>query len=965
MVAAQPHSPYAGRASVEHQRKVSVTVDELVSQRPAVNSWSPEYLDSLYEAWKTDPRSVEPQWQHFFQGFELGLEGSPPEPPRAAAPAPVPAAGPVAETPPLDLEYIQKQIKVTSLVYHYRDIGHLVAKLDPLGRERLRPEMLRLESFDLTEEDLGREFVTTVPGLPRPVALQRVIEHLEGIYCGTLGAEYMHIQTTEERRWIQSRLEDETMRYTVEEDERREILRKLHEAEIFEHFLHTRYRGQKRFSLEGSETLIPMLWTTMEALTEHDVEYSVLGMAHRGRLNVLANIMQKAYDYIFAEFEDNYEDSSDGGGDVKYHKGYSSRVTLPNGRDLHVTLTANPSHLEAVGPVVQGRCRARQRIIADSGRNRSVPILLHGDAAFSGQGIVAETFQMVKLPGYSTGGTIHIVVNNQIGFTTDPKAARSSVYCTDVAKMVQAPIFHVNGDDPDSCARIMKLAVDYRQRFNKDVVIDLWCYRKHGHNEGDEPAFTQPKMYEVIRRMKSVCTLYADQLRKEAVVSSEAIREMQQEVESVLEKAQEHGRETPVRFNQEAFREVWGGFNRKYTFDPAETAFPAETLREIARNMARLPDDFEPHPKLKRLLKARRDSVLKDSGMDWGTAETLAYGSLLWEGTPVRLTGQDSRRGTFSHRHAALTDIRTENVHIPLNHLKEGQARFCIYDSPLSEVSVVGFEYGYSLGDPNMLIIWEAQFGDFANGAQVVIDQFISCAETKWDRSSGLVLLLPHGYEGQGPEHSSARLERFLQLCAQDNMQVANPTTPAQFFHIMRRQMKRNFRKPLVIMSPKSLLRHPKVVSSLADLSEGGFQDVLDDPKIEDPSAVRRIILCSGKVYYDLDARREKLGNFGDTAILRLEELYPLYTEYIESVLSRYPDDCEMIWCQEEPKNMGAWTYISDALEEKMNIRLRYVGRAPSAAPAVGSTRLHERELRDMLEKALPAPVEAGAMATG
>ncbi len=931
-------------------------MDDLVSQRPAINSWSADYLDSQYESWKADPESVEPQWRHFFEGFELGLEG-------VAPPAPAPA--PAGAGPAPDGDYIDKQIKVSSLVYHYRDIGHLLARLDPLGRERNRPGMLRLESFNLREEDLDREFVTTVPGLPRPVTLRRAIEHLEGIYCGTLGAEYMHIQNTEERRWIQSRLEDESMRYGVEAEERRVILRKLHEAEIFENFLHTRYRGQKRFSLEGSETLIPMLWLSMAELTEHDVEFMVLGMAHRGRLNVLANIMQKAYDYIFAEFEDNYEDTSDGGGDVKYHKGYSSRVTLHNGRDLHVTLTANPSHLEAVNPVVQGRCRARQRIIGDRERNRAVPILLHGDAAFSGQGMVAETFQMVKLPGYSTGGTIHIVVNNQIGFTTDPASARSSVYCTDVAKMVQSPIFHVNGDDPDTCAQVMKLAVDYRQRFNKDVVIDLWCYRKHGHNEGDEPAFTQPRMYDVIRKMKSVCTLYTKKLDEEGVIGHEAVGEMQREVEEVLEKAQEQARDTPVRFNQEAFREVWGGFNRKYTFESADTTFPAEDLREIARRMTTLPEGFSPHPKLKRLLKGRHDSVMEDTGMDWGTVEALTYGSLLWEGTPVRLTGQDSRRGTFSHRHSVLTDVKTEDVYTPLNSVREGQARFCIYDSPLSEVSVVGFEYGYSLGDPNMLIIWEAQFGDFANGAQVIIDQFISCAETKWDRSSGLVLLLPHGYEGQGPEHSSARLERFLQLCAQDNMQIANLTTPAQFFHIMRRQMKRNFRKPLVIMSPKSLLRHPKVVSRLSDLSEGTFQDVLDDPKIEDPSAVRRILLCSGKVYYDLDARREKQGNHGDTAILRLEEIYPLYADYLKRVLARYPDDCEMIWCQEEPKNMGAWTYISDAVEEKLGIRLKYIGRPASAAPAVGSTRLHERELRELFEKALPAPVAEQAMAGG
>jgi 2-oxoglutarate dehydrogenase E1 component len=707
-----------------------------------------------------------------------------------------------------------------------------------------------------------------------------------------------------------------------------------------------------------------MLSFALEAAGDLGVEEAVIGMAHRGRLNVLANVLHKEYDDIFAEFEDNYLPKQEGGGDVKYHKGYSSTYRTRTWKELSLTLAANPSHLEAVDPIVGGRARAKQRLRGDTARKRVIPILIHGDAAFCGQGIVAECLQMSNLPGYTTGGTVHLIVNNQIGFTTDPINSRSSVYCTDVAKTIQAPIFHVNGDDPEMCAWIVKLAVEFRQKFGRDVVVDMWCYRKHGHNEADEPAFTQPKMYELIRKMKSTTQLYQEKLKAEGVITEAEIERMKRDIEDVLDRAQQEGKEVAVKFNQTGFRKVWTGIQRNFTFDPVDTTVPMELLKEIAVRLAHIPEGFTPHRKLVRLIEQRRQVVLDNAPMDWATAEALCFGSLLREGIPVRLSGQDSQRGTFSQRHAVLTDMNTEEDYIPLNFLSEKQARFCIYDSPLAEASVLGFEYGYSLGDPKMLIMWEAQFGDFANGAQVIIDQFIVSAEAKWDRSSGLVLLLPHGYEGQGPEHSSARIERFLQLCADENIQVVYPTTPAQYFHLLRRQMKRSFRKPLVVMTPKSLLRHPKAVSLASELASGGFLEVLDDPEVKDPMAITRLMLCSGKVYYDLLEERERTGR-KDTAIIRLEQLYPLHTTLLRSVVERYPKASgNIIWAQEEPKNMGGWLHLSAWIEEELGVRMRYVGRPEAPAPAVGSKSVHEREVMEFMAAAFPlqdAPVPAGA----
>ncbi len=922
-------------------------MDDIPPQRQAINSWSPEYIEELYRSWKKDRDSVPSQWQTFFDGFELGLtrDGS------ASTPAATPAKP--------DNDYIELQGRVNSLVYHYRDIGHLMATVDPLGRERPRPENLRLSAFRLEGVDPSMEFRVWIEGLPGMAKLKDIVAHLEKVYCGNVGAEFMHIQNTEERRWIQSRIERLEADDPLGPGERTALLRKLHQAELFESFVHTRFKGQKRFSLEGAETLIPLLWIGIDRSGTLGIEEVVMGMAHRGRLNVLANIINKAYDDIFAEFEDNYEKGVHGGGDVKYHKGYSSNFMTTGGKLVYITLAANPSHLEAVDPVVLGRARAKQRLRGDTAkRNRVMPLLIHGDAAFAGQGIVAETLQMVKLPGYATGGTLHIIVNNQIGFTTDPINARSSVYSTDVAKMVESPVFHVNAEDVDACARVIRLAVEYRQRYGKDVVIDMWCYRKYGHNEADEPAFTQPLMYDLIRAKEPVRTIYSRQLVGESIISTEDVAQMEQDLREVLDAAHAHGRLNPVRKNQAAFRKKWDGFKRNYNFDPVDTTVSADVLRQIATRCAAIPEGFHPHRKVEDLYQQRLAAVTKGEPFDWGTAEMLAYGSLLWEGTPIRLTGQDSRRGTFSHRHAVLTDIENEKTWTPLSGVKEGQAEFCVHDSPLAEASVLGYEYGYSLGDPEMLIMWEAQFGDFVNGAQTIIDQFIASAESKWERFSGLVMLLPHGYEGQGAEHSSAKLERFLQLCADDNMQVVNLTTGAQYFHLMRRQIKRRFRKPLVVMSPKSTLREKN--STINDLATGTFREIIDDPSVSDRSRIKRIMLCSGKVYNDLVARREETGS-DETAIVRMEQLYPVHTEMLTQILESYPAGAKLVWAQEEPRNMGAWTFISLYLEEHFGLKLEYVGRPASPVPAVGSPKMHLKEVQDLREAAFPSRVEAVA----
>ena len=924
-------------------------MSEIKTTVPGINAWSPDYIENQYEQWKANPASVDAQWQYFFQGFDLAAaqgEGA------AATTGATSTAG-------ADAAFIDKNGRVNSLVYHYRDVGHLAANLDPLGIKRAQPEMLELDFHGLSEADLETSFRTGVKEFGGVAKLKDIIGYLKSIYCGTMGVEYMHMQNTAERRWLQERLENSTIKPAISADEKRALLRKLLQAEMFENFLHTRYKGEKRFSLEGGETLIPILWYALECAGASKAKEVVVGMAHRGRLNVLANIINKSYDEIFSEFEGNYDNLGDGGGDVKYHKGYSSNFITSRGDFIKLTLTANPSHLEVVDPVVEGRVRAKQRLLDDKERRLVLPFLIHGDAAFAGQGIVAEMFNMMALPGYTTGGTIHFIVNNQIGFTTDPADARSTPYCTDVAKMVQSPIFHVNSEDPEMCANAVKIALEYRQTFRKDVVIDMWCYRKYGHNEGDEPAYTQPRMYEVIRTKKPISSIYYEKLREENVIGDNDVELMRSDLEQTLNDAQEYGKGNKVSKNKKAFQSRWKGFEKHFSFASVDTRFDAKVLDEMARKLADFPEGFKVNPKLQKQLIARRDLVLNREQLDWGLVENLAYGTLLLEKTPVRLSGQDCCRGTFTHRHAVLTDFNTEETFTPLNFIRPGaQERFCVYDSPLSEASIVGFEYGYSLGDPNMLIIWEAQFGDFANGAQVIIDQFISSAESKWERSSGLVFFLPHGYEGQGPEHSSARLERFLQLCADNNMVVANLTTPAQLFHALRKQMKQKFRKPLIIMTPKSLLRHPKAVSTVDELCNGGFQEIIVDAQVSDPAKVRRVLLHTGKVYYDLAARRSDVDR-KDTALIRMEQIYPLHVERLKEILARYPKATEFYWVQEEPRNMGAWAHIRESLQEQAGITVRYIGRKASAAPAVGSKKAHDAEQIELLETAIPATATA------
>ncbi|MBT8485524.1 MAG: 2-oxoglutarate dehydrogenase E1 component [Phycisphaerales bacterium] len=909
----------------------------------SINGWNGPYLDAMYERWQKDPSTLDDRWRTFFQGFDLAVQ----RPPLAAdggAPA-LPAAGAmVAHT---------KQGKVDSLVYHYRDIGHLAAELDPLGSVRPHPEYLELASFGLAESDLDETFDPGHLPLSNPASLRTIIDLLRDTYCRHVGVEYMHIQHRERRRWLQERMESVRNQPPFPTPEKMRILGELIEADGFENFLHTRYRGKKRFGLDGGETLIPMLDELAEFGPDHGVEEYTLAMAHRGRLNVLVNILRKTYDQIFTEFEEAWtEDFIEGGGDVKYHRGYSGDFTTSDGQNIRMTLSPNPSHLEFANSVVLGRARAKQRLRRDVEREQCVPILIHGDASFPGQGIVAECLNMMRLDGYTVGGALHIVVNNQIGFTTNPSDAHSGIYCTDLAKMVEAPIFHVNGDDPEACVFATRLAIAYRQRFKNDVVLDLWCYRRHGHNEGDEPTFTQPLLYEKIKNHPRVVHLYAKQLIDEGVISQTQFDELYQKHRDEMDAAQTRTKAKPVATSVKAFNSVWSGLAEQYSDEPVETGVKRETLLQVARAMGTVPEGFQVHRKIDRLMQGRRTAVEEDRPLDWAIGETLAYGTLLLEDHAVRLTGQDVERGTFSHRHAVVFDQETGAGHEPLNHIAEKQSKFCIHNSPLTESACLGFEYGYSLGHPQMLVIWEAQFGDFANGAQVIFDQFIASAEAKWRRFSGLTCFLPHGYEGQGPEHSSARLERFLQLCAKDNMQVVYPTTPAQFFHVLRRQMKRRFRKPLILMTPKSLLRHPKAVSSVEELVSDRFHHVLDDPQVTDPAAIRRLLFCSGKVYYDLTAHREKVG-CRDVAIVRVEQLYPFRVASVEPVLKRYAAAADVLWVQEEPRNMGAYRHVEAILRERFDLDVHYVGREPNSTPAVASMKMHQQEQERIMISAI------------
>ena len=937
----------------------------------SVNAWNAAFLDEAYARYLENPESVAADVRAFFRGFELGGGGQA-------------VAGGVGDA---ESDF---HAKVDDLVFAYRDMGHLAAKLDPFGREGEPVACLDFTEHGLSVSDLARPVNAVRLGMEGPLTLAEVIERLKRTYCSSIGAEIMHVPDRTERAWLIERCERHGGAVSFDNGRRVHILRQLLQSEMFEKFLGRRYPGDKRFSLEGSETLIPLLNGLLEHFSEHAVEEVVMGMAHRGRLNVLNNVLGKSYEQIFTEFEDTWqEDYTQGGGDVKYHRGYSGERRFPNGRSLHVALGSNPSHLEAVAPVVQGRTRAKQRHRGDKQRLRVAPIVVHGDAAVIGQGVVAETLNFSRLDGYATGGTIHVVVNNLIGFTTSPRDGRSSRYCTDVGKIVGAPVLHVNGEDPEACVMAALIAVEYRQNFKKDIFIDMHCFRRYGHNEQDEASFTQPLLYSLIKNKESALSVYAQRLRDEGVITDADMEQISKQLDSALEQAQEAARKSPYDPTIDPGSARWVGMTHTYTFDERSTAVSMDLIKEVCQALGTAPDGFNVHRKLRSLLKDRAN-LPQTGDIGYADAESLAYGTLLLEGVPVRLSGQDSRRGTFSHRHAVLVDSETAECYIPLNNMRSigepgtgleplqpdgkgrpAQAKFCVYDSPLSEFSVLGFEYGYALSDPNMLVIWEAQFGDFVNGAQVIIDQFITSAELKWDRWSGLVMLLPHGYEGQGPEHSSARLERFLEACADDNIEVCYPTTAAQTFHMLRRQVKRPFRKPLVVMTPKSLVRTP--TSKIEELTRGRFMEVLDDPTMleggrGDPKAIRDIVLCTGKIYWELAERREAIGR-RDVAIIRVEQLYPLHHDLLRAILERYPNATRAIWAQEEPRNMGAFQFIEDKLRHSMpdvlpNGELQYVGRKASASPATGSKRRHKVEQEALISEAIgPLPKEGDEQA--
>ena len=917
--------------------------------RPSfANHYNAALLDEMYAKWQQDPALVDANWAAFFEGFALGYA----TPPRAA--------GTTATAGASEAD-LARQGRVDDAVQAYRTLGHTLAQLDPLQNASPKQPLLTLEALGFTEGDLDQAVSSRYFMGGKSMRLREMLTLLQRIYTGKIGAEFMHISSSNVRNWLRERIEARPEMPAPEPAAQRTILSHLLAAEAFERFLHTRYVGQKRFSLEGGETLMPLLETILARCPSLGIKEIVMGMAHRGRLNVLANFLKKPVRTIFTEFSENYTpDLANGDGDVKYHLGYESQRELADGKEVSVRLASNPSHLEFVDPVVQGKARARQRILEDTAERRAVlPLLIHGDAAFIGQGIVAETLNMSQLPGYRTGGTVHIIVNNQIGFTTLPADSRSSLYCTDVAKMIDAPVFHVNGDDPEAVCFVGALAAEFRQEFKRDVIIDMYCYRKYGHNEGDEPSFTQPDLYAIIGQQPGVAALYRDRLTKAGRISAEDAAGILKEYETGCETALADVKAAYADQGQQpGSKHPFAGstaiFQPPFSFAPVDTAIPPETLEKIARAVTHVPDNIHVLAKLRKNLLDRRLKVFEAGGpYDWSFAETLAFGSLLLDGKPVRLSGQDSRRGTFSQRLSVLYDEKTRERYIPLNNLAEGQARFCVYNSPLSEAAVLGFDYGYSLDYPSMLCLWEAQFGDFVNGAQTIIDQFIVSAESKWQRPSGIVLLLPHGYEGQGPEHSSGRVERFLQACAEDNIQVCNVTTPAQYFHVLRRQMMRPFLKPLVIMTPKSLLRAEAAVSYNDDFTKARFREILEKPAEVGSAKARRVIFCTGKVYYDLLKAREA-NKADDTAIIRIEQLYPLHTEKLKAMIGSYAKAEKFVWCQEESQNMGAWSFIAPLLGELLPAgrKLIYAGRNASASPAVGAKTLHDREQKQLVAEA-------------
>ncbi|AWM78386.1 2-oxoglutarate dehydrogenase E1 component [Phenylobacterium parvum] len=944
-------------------------INELLAETSFLYGGNAAFIEDLYARWMKAPDSVEASWRSFFASIHDRAGAAQPMAPPAwtARKAPA-AAGQDVRAATLD------SLRAIMMIRAYRMRGHLRANLDPLGIAIPEGDASELDpaSYGFTEADYDRPiFLDYVLGLETGT-LREILAILKRTYCADIGVQYMHISDPAQKAWLQERIEGRDKEIVFTREGKIAILKKLIEAEGFERFLHKRFPGTKRFGLDGGEAMVPALEQIIKRGGALGVRDIVIGMPHRGRLNVLAAVMGKPYRVIFHEFQGGSTLPTDveGSGDVKYHMGASSDRAF-DGNSVHLSLTANPSHLEIVNPVVLGKARAKQAFVlretSDAGRNHVLPLLMHGDAAFAGQGVVAECFAISGTKGYRTGGCIHFIVNNQIGFTTAPKYSRSSPYPSDVALMVEAPIFHVNGDDPEATVYAVKVATEFRQKFGRDVVIDMFCYRRFGHNEGDDPTMTSPLMYARIKDHPSTREIYTRQLVAEGVVSEDDVSRWMGEFEAFLDAEFEAGK-TYKADKADWLDGKWAGLALPEGEDRrGNTSVPLPRLKSLGAAITAIPDGIDVHKNVRRVIEGRKSAIESGEGLDWATAEHLAFGSLLQDGFPVRLAGQDSVRGTFTQRHCGIIDQTTEAQYTPLNNLGAGQAHFEVIDSPLSEEAVLGFEYGFSLADPKTLVLWEGQFGDFANGAQVVIDQFISSGERKWLRMSGLVLLLPHGYEGQGPEHSSARLERFLQLCAEDNMQVVNCTTPANYFHVLRRQMKREFRKPLVVMTPKSLLRHKKAVSLLAEMAEGSsFHRVLHDDAergrhtaltLDPPEKIRRVVLCSGKVYYDLLEAREEKG-LTDIYLMRLEQFYPWPMKSLSTELSRFPN-AELVWCQEEPKNMGGWTFVDPWLEltlERLKVkakRARYVGRPASASTAAGQMSRHNRELQAFLTEAL------------
>ncbi|MDO5655394.1 MAG: 2-oxoglutarate dehydrogenase E1 component [Flavobacteriaceae bacterium] len=903
-----------------------------------LNAVHAEFIDNLYEKYTKYPDSIEPTWRTFFQGFDFARENF-----NGFSIEELSANHFVAEGVPED---IQKEFKVINLINAYRTRGHLFTQNNPVRSRRVYKPNLDIQNFGLEESDLDKKFdAAEIIGAKEKQTLRQIIQHLEDIYCGSIGIEYMYVRKPEEIQWIQNWLNQNLNQPVLTTAEKRQAMHKVNEAVAFESFLHTKFVGQKRFSVEGNESIIPALDEIINRGAEQGVEEFIVGMAHRGRLNVLANIFKKSYSQIFSEFEKKDFEEEYFDGDVKYHLGSTTLTETANGKKVKINLAPNPSHLETVGAVISGISRAKIDLNYQDNFRKVLPISIHGDAAIAGQGIVYELIQMESLDGYKTGGTIHIVINNQIGFTTNYLDGRSSTYCTDVAKVCMNPVMHVNADDVEAVIHAIRFAVDYRNEFGTDVFIDLLGYRKYGHNEGDEPRFTQPQLYNAIAKHKNVREIYRTKLENEGIVGEEFMQEMEKDFKEILENHFEESKKIEKNTLDPFMPEIWKDFQIKpeeEMLNPIDTKIDEKILKDVASAITQLPEGKKFIRKEVRLHEQRNNMVFKDDKIDWGMAEMLAYGSLLSEKFDVRVSGEDVERGTFSHRHAVIKTEETEEEFIQLNHISDDQGRMQIYNSLLSEYAVLGFDYGYAMAAPNTLTVWEAQFGDFANGGQIVIDQYISAAEDKWKVQNGLVLYLPHGYEGQGAEHSSARIERFLQLCAQGNMFVANCTTPANFFHILRRQMKTNYRKPLVIFTPKSLLRHPEVYSNIAELANGEFKPIIED-EIQEINQIKRVVFCSGKLYYDLLEHKNKTEN-KNVHLVRIEQLYPLDINQIKEIISKF-NNIELVWAQEEPANMGPWSYI---LMQMRELPWQLISPKANAAPASGSYKrwsVHQSEV--------------------